>query len=207
MNKTSKTNDFDFFLTTFYEIKDHTIIVYNKDGSIETMANSYKNQKQVLEKMKNEIVNINKHFNLNISKLKKDIVRNFGILGGISIITIIMNLFTANSLALFTMGISFLLVAVTASDIRTLYILKDDYKKYSLYLENNTYLNDAIRNFPELTNKLNKNIKKKVLPDNKKEIAFTLNTIRDVKYKDLEKVYETAEKEFSKRKVLTKRYK
>lgn len=202
------TSEDQVFCLMHYKRVNNQIVVYHSDGLTDTIPYSFKNELRLLKGIRKQVLVMINSFSEKETTLKKLLVKDSWLTAIGILATAIMSICSLPmSFIIFVAGFTLLAFAITLSTYITLNDLRDNFEKYKLFLQNDTDLNDMIRKQPELTNDLKKSLKKKILPVNQKERAFTLNTINNVSYKELKKVYEAVENNNAKKKVLTnKRY-
>lgn len=184
----NKMMEQDFILN--YVIVGDKIIINYANGDVDTLGYSIENEKNILNKMKYQVLN-SKHFSsfLNYKfeiflKLFMDVMLLF--------VLFIITFFVAEMsyiTALLGMSIFSVSIALTGYKLNSYQKLRNDIKKQLLFLKNEDNLNLVIRNNPEVIRKLNSKICEKVITNESNNFRFTLNTIDRMEYKELKQVY------------------
>lgn len=196
-----KNGSKDFILN--YIVIGNTIIVYYANDDVDTFEYSINKEKEILEIMKYQVINSKNFYNgLNTKfeiflKLFINEILFFVmfIIGSMSVnFTLIPNIIGS-----IVLPISMI---ITGYELKKCNKIRCDYKKHILFLKNEDYLNNIIRNNIDATRELEEKLRMKVNNNESNNFKFNINTINGMEYKELKEVYRYVD---NRNKTLTKR--
>lgn len=188
----------DFILN--YEIVDNDINVNYADGESKSIAYSIDEEKAILERMKEQV--LNSKALLADTNAKFDIFCKLFMDEMLLLVMFIISVFSVGMpLMAIIMGLGIFsgAIGLTSYKVRKYHKLRNDIRKHWLFLDNEDCLNGVIRNNPEVARSLDDRLRSKVLNEDK-GMTFSLNTIGDIGYRELKQVYNQAEYVAGKRK-------
>lgn len=196
-----KNNSKHFILN--YIIIGNTIIVYYANDDVDAFDYSIEKEKEILERMKYQVIS-SKNFYMGLNTKLEIFLKLFinEILLFIMFIIGCMNInFTLipNIIGTILLPISMI---ITGYKLNKCNKIRNDFKKHMLFINNEDYLNNIIRNNIESTKGLEEKLRRKLNNNESNNYKFTINTIDGMEYKELREVYRYVD---NKNKVLTKR--
>ena len=180
------------FILNYY-IFNGNIIVNYADKSVETVPYSIEKEKEILERMKLQVIDSkNKFKDLNYRyeiflKLFIDIILLYGMFI-FSIFNYDMSIITNIIGNILCSGFS-LLFGYNFFKYRK---IRNDVMKNLLFLRNEDSLNISIRDNPNVTMKLNEKIREKIYGDRDSNFKFSFNSIDNISYSELYSIYSVA---------------
>lgn len=196
-----KSNSKHFILN--YIIIGNTIIVYYANDDIDTFEYSIQKEKEILEKMKYQVISSKKFYDGLNAKLEiflkllinEILLFTMFILGSMSMnLTLIPNIIGSVMLPIS--------IIITGYKLNKCNKIRKDFKKHILFLNNEGNLNNVIRDNMDITRGLDEELRKKVQHNESNNFKFTINTIDGIEYRELREVYRYVD---NKNKSLTKR--
>lgn len=186
-----------------YEVINAFIYITYGDGRIDVKSYSIEEEKRILKKMKNQVLN-SKNFLVDLN-YKFEIFFKL-LLDEILLLTMFIVTIISIGLPYFSTIIGLLIFPIimgfTSYKLNGYKKLRKDIKKNLLFVKNEDNLNIIIRNSPEVINKL----RDKVLTKSSNKFVFTLNTIDRIKYEELQQIYDSVDKTINNRhKALNKK--
>ena len=196
-----KNNSKHFILN--YIIIGNTIIVYYANDDVDAFDYSIEKEKEILERMKYQVISsknfykgLNTKFEIFLKLFINEILLfAMFIMGSMSMnFTLIPNIIGSVLLPLS--------IIITGYKLNKCKYIRNDFKKHLLFISNEDYLNNIIRNDIESTKGLEEKLRRKLNNNESNNYKFTINTIDGMEYKELREVYRYVD---NKNKALTKR--
>lgn len=201
LNETQSKN----FILNYIIIGKQIIINYANDD-VDIIPYSTSNEKKILNKMKSQVLNSKKYLNeVNnkfeiFLKLFIDEILLF-ILYIIAVINIKITLIQSIIYSI----IFPIVIALTGYKLNKYHNIRTDIKKNLLFLNNEDNLNLTIRNNPEITKGLDKELIEKIYRNDGNNFSFTFNTIDNIKYRELQEIYRYVDKNINNKPSTLKR--
>lgn len=183
-----KNNNKHFILN--YIIIGKQIIVYYANDDVDTFYYSIEKEKEILERMKYQVISskrfykgLNTKFEIFLKLFINEILLFIMfIIGSMSItLTLIPNIIGSILLPIS--------ILITGYNLNKCNSIRNDFKKHLLFLNNEEYFNNIIRNNLDATKELDEKLRKKVFNDESNNFRFSINTIDNMEYKELREVY------------------
>ena len=173
-----------------YIIIGKQIIVYYANDDVDTFDYSIEKEKEILERMKYQVISskrfykgLNTKFEIFLKLFINEILLFIMfIIGSMSItLTLIPNIIGSILLPIS--------ILITGYNLNKCNSIRNDFKKHLLFLNNEEYFNNIIRNNLDATKELDEKLRKKVFNDESNNFRFSINTIDNMEYKELREVY------------------
>ena len=173
-----------------YIIIGKQIIVYYANDDVDTFDYSIEKEKEILERMKYQVISsksfykgLNTKFEIFLKLFINEILLFIMfIIGSMSItLTLITNIIGSILLPIS--------ILITGYNLNKCNSIRNDFKKHLLFLSNEEYFNNVIRNNLDATKELDEKLRKKVFNDESNNFRFSINTIDNMEYKELREVY------------------
>jgi len=188
-----------------YKIVDDLLIVNYGNGEIRRLKYSTKNEKELLQKMKHQVLDsklflgmLNTKWEIYLKLIIYEIL--FGTLFGVMMFVGDMPIVGALGGSL-SFGTGIIFTSYKLNDCKK---LRDDLKKNLLFVNNENNLNEIIRNEPEFVDKIDYKYRTKAINPERFDFSFTLNTIDSIEYDDLDAMYKQIEEIVDRPKILKK---
>lgn len=192
-----------YFILNYVVINDN-LIINKADGTVDCLPYNIENEKVVLKVMKEQVLGSKKFFYL-LNK-KYEIFLKLFLDEILLVILLIIAQGSIPIIYLFSEIIIFsILIGLTAGKLFNYKKTRDDIKKNFLFIRNELELNPIIRNNYCGLDKVDGNLRDKVLLKEGKNFSFTLNTIDRLKYKELLSVYRDIDSTSQNDKCFTKK--
>lgn len=190
-----------------YLIMGDKLLVYYANGNVEDIDYSVQAEKEVLERMKAQVLN-SKRFSENLN-FKFDVFFKLLVNEIMLLILFAVTAFNINMTvipAVLSIIVFATIIGLTVYKMVDYQNLRNDIRKNNLFLDNEDNLNPVIRYTPEVIRGLDERLKAKVLDSDSDNFSFTFNTVDRMEYKELDQVYKHVEDVISedKPKVLRK---
>lgn len=190
-----------------YLIMGDKLLVYYANGNVEDIDYSVQAEKEVLERMKAQVLN-SKRFSENLN-FKFDVFFKLLVNEIMLLILFAVTAFNINMTvipAVLSIIVFATIIGLTVYKMVDYQNLRNDIRKNNLFLDNEDNLNPVIRYTPEVIRGLDERLKAKVLDSDSDNFSFTFNTVGRMEYKELDQVYKHVEDVISedKPKVLRK---
>lgn len=186
-----------------YIIIGNTIVVYYANDDVDTFEYSIDKEKEILERMKYQVISAKKFYKGLNTKLEiflklfinEILLFIMFIVACMSInLTLIPNIIGGILLPLS--------MIITGYKLNKCNKIRNDFKKHLLFINNEDYLNNIIRDNRDATKGLNEELRRKLNNNESNNFRFTINTIDGIEYRELREVYRYVD---NKNKSLVKR--
>ena len=163
-----------------YIIIGNKLIVYYANDDVDTFDYSIEKEKEILERMKYQVTSSKNFYDGLNTKLE--------IFLKLLINEILLFIWTLipNSIRSILLSIS---IIITGYKLNKCNKIRNDFKKHLLFINNEDYLNNIIRNDIESTKELEEKLRRKVNNNESNNFKFTINTIDGMEYRELREVY------------------
>lgn len=177
-----------------YEVKDKQIIINYANGEIKIKPYSKQEEIALLHNMKMQVLrsdNFRTSLYNKYEALLRWIINELFLL--VLFIIAIANFNVPIEIVLGGAVLFPVVISITVRKVFDCNKVRNDLKKQVLFIGNDRRLNPIIRSDLEVTKGLDKELKEKVLLSKDESLPFTLNTIENIEYSELEKVYNHVE--------------
>lgn len=173
-----------------YIIIGNKLIVYYANDDVDTFDYSIEKEKEILERMKYQVTSsknfydgLNTKLEIFLKLLINEILLFIMfVIGSMSIkLTLIPNIIGSILLPIS--------IIITGYKLNKCNKIRNDFKKHLLFINNEDYLNNIIRNDIESTKELEEKLRRKVNNNESNNFKFTINTIDGMEYRELREVY------------------
>lgn len=197
----SKKSSKHFILN--YIIIGNKLIVYYANDDVDSFEYSIDKEKEILERMKYQVTSSKKFYDGLNTKLEVFLKL---LINEILLFTMFIMACMSINLTLIPNIIGTILlptsIIITGYKLNKYNKIRNDFKKHLLFINNEDYLNNIIRNDIESTKGLEEKLRRKLNNNESNNFKFTINTIDGMEYKELREVYRYVD---NKNKSLTKR--
>ena len=175
-----------------YIILNNFIIVNYANGNVITMPYSTQKEKNILEKMRHQVLDCGEFYSILKNKFK--IVSKLLVYEVIIFVSLLAAIvITPNPALVFVIvSIFSLVIGISFTLYKVLYYqkLRNDIKKHLLFLDNEDYLNLILRNNKNIRQNLDTTSLTKVYEGRQGDFSFDINTIDNINYSELKHLYE-----------------
>lgn len=184
----SETQSKNFILN--YIIIGKQIIINYANNDIDVIPYSISNEKEILNKMKNQVLN-SKRYSSELNN-KFEIFLKLFIDEVILFILCIIAMININFTLIPSIICSIIfpiVIGLTGYKLNKYHNIRKDIKKNLLFLNNEDNLNQTIRNNHKITEGLDEKLREKIYIKETNNFSFTFNTIDNIKYRELQEIY------------------